>query len=118
MAELEGDLPKMHALGDLLHGGSHPEQVRVIRAGGISSQQQSSRGEEPGCAAAPADPNASSKEAALPAPLHGLETSGSCSPFPKGTQGWRVGSTDPGEGRLWDSWGQGWGVTAGFQPGG
>lgn len=94
VAELEGDLPEMCALGTSSMG-IPPGAGEGGQSWGVSSQQQSPRGEGSGHTVAPADPNACCKAAALPAPLHGLEMSGSCSPFPTGT---RWGAQNPGRG--------------------
>lgn len=78
------DLPKTRAQGTSSMGD--PTQNRRWSELGVSSQQ-SPRGEKTGHTVALVDPNTCSKEAALPALLHGLDVSGSCSPFPKGTWG-------------------------------
>lgn len=100
MAELEGDLPETHALGDLLHGGSHPEQVRVIGAERNQVAQQLQQTPMP----------AARRQLCL-LPFTGGRRVAPALPSPKAHRAGAGPSTDPGEavggpgtGREGDSW--------------
>lgn len=87
-----GDLPETCALGSSLHGDPTQSGAR-----GQLPAANPSR-EERGGTAAPGDPNARSKEAALPAGLRGLEPRGLLLSLPQKDRGLEGGKQRPGGG--------------------